>query len=364
VLSILLLAFPAACAAAQTGAGQRPSVVLEGNVARVMVDLGGGSIAAFQFKDGSVNPLSWTEGGAAGMEPHPMGHFLCLDRWGPPSEAEQKNGMPFHGEASRVLWRVITPPEKKAGGIRTEMTANLPLAGLTVRRRMELAEGNAFLRVAESVTNGNKLGRVYNMVQHPAIAPPFLDEATLVDTNARRGFMQQSPLPNPEEPAVFWPQAWREGQPVNLRHLTDNDEPNVVSFTIDEPYGWVTAASPTSGVLIGYIWKTEEYPWHDNWRSVRNGKPAARGLEFGTTGLHQPVPVLVKKGKIFGRPVFAYIDAGETTTRSYAAFLFRIPADYRGVETVSYQAGRLVLREHGPGRGRDLAMEIGNLFPD
>ena len=40
---------------------------------------------------------------------------------------------------------------------------------------------------------------------------------------------EPSPLPNPEQPAVFWPQALRDGQPVNLRHLTDNPNPNVVS---------------------------------------------------------------------------------------------------------------------------------------
>jgi hypothetical protein len=244
------------------------------------------------------------------------------------------------------------------------MAATLPMAGFKVARSLWLAENAALLRVTESVTNTNKLGRVYNMVQHPSIAPPFLDATTVVDANARKGFMQSSPLPNPEEPAVFWPQALEDGQPVNLRHLTAAHEPEVVSFTIEGEFGWVTASTATKGLLIGYIWKTSDYPWLDIWRNAQNGKPAARGLEFGTTGLHQPVGILVSKGKIFERPIYSYLDAGQTATRSYAAFLFKIPVDYRGVERITYESGRLTLHERGAGPERDLVMTADDLFAD
>jgi hypothetical protein len=350
-LIFILGALPAL---AQTMINGRPSLVLGGKAAEVVVDLGGGSIVGFQFKDQRLNPLTWTSDEPAPA--HPMGHFLCLDRWGAPSEAESRNGMPFHGEASHVTWRMAREPQRAGGAIRAEMAATLPLAGFEVNRRMELSEDAALLRVSESVTNNNKLGRVYNMVQHPSIAPPFLDETTVVDANARQGFMQSSPLPNPQEPAVWWPQALKDGQPVNLRRLVDDDDPGVVSFVIDDEYGWVTASNAARGLLIGYIWKTSGYPWLDIWRHAQDGKPAARGLEFGTTGLHQPEEILVAKGKIFGRMIYAHIDAGETVTRSYAAFLFKIPADYRGVGGITYGSGRLVLHERGSGLGRDLAI--------
>ena len=272
--------------------------------------------------------------------------------------------MPFHGEASHVQWTVVRQPGAAGDAIQAEMATTLPMAGFNVARSLRLAENAALLRVTESVTNSNKLGRVYNMVQHPSIAPPFLDATTVVDANARKGFMQSSPLPNPEEPAVFWPQALQDGQTVNLRHLTTDHEPEVVSFTIDDEYGWVAASTATKGLLIGYIWKTSDYPWLDIWRNAQNGKPAARGLEFGTTGLHQPVGILVSKGKIFGRPIFAYLDAGQTATRSYAAFLFRIPADYHGVERITYEGGRLTLHERGAGTERDLNMTTGDLFAE
>jgi hypothetical protein len=175
--------------------------------------------------------------------------------------------------------------------------------------------------------------------------------------------MQSSPLPNPEEPAVYWPQALKEGQPVDLRYLRDDPAPNVVSYTLDTEYGWTTASNPARRLLIGYLWKSSEYPWFNVWRHVENGRPAARGLEFGTTGLHQPYSTLVAKGRIFDRPLFQHLDAGQTVARSYAAFLLKLPSDYRGVADLSYGAGRLVLSERGAGADRNLVMEAGELFP-
>jgi hypothetical protein len=343
---------------AQSVVNGRPSLVLKGKTAQVVVDIGGGSIADFHLLSQGLNPLRWEEQGAP-TAPRPMGHFLCLDRWGPPSEAEQKNGMPFHGEAARVQWDVLVQPESSERGVQAQMAATLPMAGLRIKRRIELSGTEAVFFVKEEVTNLNKLGRVFNMVQHPTIGPPFLDENTVVDANARRGFMQSSPLPDPEKPAVHWPEARRGGQPVDLRRLTNDHNPNVVSFTIDEEVGWVTACNPARGLLIGYIWKPAEYPWFNAWRHVENGKPAARGLEFGTTGLHQPFPVLVAKGKIFGRSIYEYLDANATVSKSYACFLFAIPKDYAGVARVTYRNGRLTLHERGAGPRRDLSMNVG-----
>jgi hypothetical protein len=113
-------------------------------------------------------------------------------------------------------------------------------------------------------------------------------------------------------------------------------------------------------LLIGYIWKTSDYPWFNAWRDVRGGKPAARGLEFGTTGLHQPYPILIAKGSIFGRPIYKYLDAGQTATRSYAGFLLKIPAGYKGVAAVTYSERKLAVQERG---GGTLTLPVGALFP-
>ena len=331
---------------------QRPTSEIRNAAAEAVFDLGGGSLVTFKLK-GGLNPLAWLGPADRNAALRPMAHFLCLDRWGQPSPGELAAGIPYHGEATRVAWKVDT-----AGSDETAMSASLPMAGLDVRRRAKL--DGAVLRVEETVTNRNKMGKVYNMVQHPTIGPPFLDERTLVDSNARRGFMQSSPMPMPEDPSVLWPQAMREGQAVNMRMLTNDPMPNVVSYVVDEPIGWTTASSPTHNLVLGYIWRTVEYPWFNAWRHVdENKKPLARGLEFGTTGLHQPFGVLLEKGTIFGRKLVAYLDAGESATRTYIAFLTVTPANWQGVQNVSFKDGVITVTERG---ARTVEIRSGSLF--
>lgn len=346
----------------QTVIKGRRSMVFESRVAQLIVDIAGGSFTNFHLRGQGLSPINWGETEET-TAPRPAGHFLCLDRWGAPSEAEEKNGMPFHGEAAHVVWQVLKAPEEKGGKVSAEMSAVLPLAGLNVKRRIELSNSGAFFTVKEEVTNTNKLGRLFNMVQHPTIGPPFLDERTVVDSNGRRGLMQGSPLPNPEEPSVYWPEGRKDGQTVNLRYLTDDHNPNVVSFTIDEEYGWVTACNAEKGLMIGYLWKASEYPWFSAWRHTEKGKPFARGLEFGTTGLHQPYPILVAKGRIFGRSLYEYLDANETASKSFACFLFPIPKDYKGVARLTYDGKEIVLHAREAGKSHDLKMKVGELFP-
>lgn len=305
-------------------------LTLENGSAKMVWELAGGALVDFQLKEQPVNPFTWEEKGAAAARLR--GHFLCLDRWGAPSQAEIGAGVPFHGEAARVEWKRLGSTAAEA-----EMAARLPLARIAIKRTVKLEGASAL--VTEAVTSESPLGRVFNMVQHPTIGPPFLDETVVVDSNARQGFMQSSPMPNPEHPTVVWPQALQDGAPVNLRMLTNDAMPNVVSYVVDDEYGWVTALHPGKALIVGYIWRTAEYPWLNIWRHVEGGKPFARGLEFGTTGLHQPYPVLTKKGTIFGRSLMAFLDATETQTRRYQVFLLRAPAGTTGVSAVRRGAG-------------------------
>ncbi|MFN7994006.1 MAG: hypothetical protein U0Q18_10410 [Bryobacteraceae bacterium] len=333
----------------------RRTVVVESPTATVLIDLGGGSIVDFHLSDGGLNPLRWLGSEDENVAVRPMAHFLCLDRWGQPSESEERNGMPFHGEASRVEWKELQAVDSHGAKNRAEMSAYLPMAGLEIRRSLRLSgSGGAFV-VSETVTNRNKLGRIYNMVQHATIGPPFLDESTVVDSNAQRGLMQSSPLPNPEQPEIRWPQAIKQGNPVDLRHLTSDPEPDVVSFVIDGEMGWVTATNAAKELLLGYMFSTADYPWLNLWRHVQAGKPFARGLEFGTTGLHQPFKILTAKPRIFGKPTFGYLDAGESVTRRYTAFLAKVPKDFAGAQNVLYKDGRIIIQERG-GSGREVSV--------
>jgi hypothetical protein len=305
----------AAAAVASSAQSNRPSLRLSNASASVTFDLLGGGLVDCRIPAvQSINPFTWESQGGA-MEPRPRGHFLCMDRWGQPSEAEKNHGMPFHGEASRVEW-------KQTGNGRME--ASLPMAGLSIDRTASL-EG-AVLTVRERVTNRNKLGRMYNMVQHPSIAPPFLDEETFVDANCGPGFSQA-------EPNLMLNDGMN-----NFRMLRQDPNPNVASFAVHSELGWVTAVSPKHKLMLGYLWDSKQYPWLNLWRHVEGGKPAARGLEFGTTGLHQPFPELARRARMLDKPLYAYIDAGETQERGYRLFVRTAPANAKRVTSVRITA--------------------------
>ena len=327
--------------------------ILNNGIVQVSVASIGGGITEFRFLDHAINPLNWEieRDPASTEKPYLRGHFLCLDRWGAPSNAEAENGMTFHGEAAYASWRLLDRGESAESRQEAEMICELPIARMTVRRVMWLEGNQAVLVVREHITNTGKLGRIYNIVQHPSIAPPFLDSATIVDSNAQYGFVQGSVMPESVAAADLWPNTMIEGELEDLRRF-QNDETgtrysDVSTFIFDDAqeYGWVTASSPNTGLLLGYLWRVEAYPWLAIWRARSNGRVAARGLEFGTTGLHQPYAELVRVGRILGRSIYEYIDANETVEKSYIAFLVKIPHEFQGIAEINYNDGRLELIE-------------------
>ena len=68
-------------------------------------------------------------------------------------------------------------------------------------------------------------------------------------------------------------------------------------------------------------------------------------MEFGTTGLHEPFPVVAKKGKIFDQNIYAFIDANEVISKSFTAFLAKIPEDYKGVKNIEIRNSLLIIKE-------------------
>ena len=246
----------------------------------------------------------------------------------------------------------------------------MPLAGMQVRRELRLAKATAVLSVPESVTNTNKRGRIFNMVQHPTIAPPFLDETTIVDSNAQHGFSQADKPPISKAVASSWPKMRLDGQDDDLRlfkGIDDKSATNDVSsfvFRETDKYGWVTACNARQGLLLGYLWRTAEYPWLNIWRYREKGRVAARGLEFGTTGYHQPFGTLVKTGRILDRRLYEHLDAGQTIRKTYVVFLAEIPRDFAGVTRLEYDGTSLTLTERRSTKPRRITVAAGLVLGD
>jgi hypothetical protein len=318
---------------------------IENNIVLLEVNLNGGSYSDFHLKDQPINPINWRINDPE-MPPF-MGHFLCFDRWGPPTDAEKANGFKHHGEVNTVNWELLSKPQSKEGVTTCSMRCILPMGGLQLTRKIELSENYPLFHVTEEIRNLNKYGRMFNIVQHVTLAPPFLDKSTLFDNNAEKGFEdKEDGSLSQETPVIKCPEADHDGRKVSLRQFLDK-WPRVSTFIYCEgdKNGWVTACNPELKLMLGYIWETKDYPWINFWRSMENDNPAAFGMEFGTTGLHEPFPVVARKGKIFGRNIYEFIDAGEIMCKSYTAFLAKIPEDYKGVERIEINNSLLIIKE-------------------
>ena len=169
----------------------KPVIVqLENDSASLTIDSFGGAITSFRLKENEINPWSF----AFRKEQIPANntdganyqvHFACIGRWGEPSAGEIIAGLVNHGEPANIQWTIA---ERSAAVLNMNVVGFKE--GLCVDRTVEMDQHSPVYAVKETITNINSLGRMYNIVQHPTLAAPFLDENTLVDCNAWYGFDQ------------------------------------------------------------------------------------------------------------------------------------------------------------------------------
>ncbi len=176
----------------------RRAVAIQNQDLRVTVLVEGGHVAEICDLRTGVNPLwipVWpsVEPSTYGLAKHPeygadseskllagiMGHNLCLDIFGGPSEAEAAAGLTVHGEAS------VAPYDIRASGTELWARADLPMAGLRIERRIRL-NGRRVL-FAETVENLSAYDRPIAWTQHVTLGPPFLEKgATQFRVSATR----------------------------------------------------------------------------------------------------------------------------------------------------------------------------------
>src|SRR6185295_18638016 len=97
-----------------------------------------------------------------------MGHNLCLDIFGGPSEEEAAAGITVHGEGSVAEYEIA----EDDGGL--TLRANFPMAQIAFERRIEL-DGRT-VRIRESVENLTAFDRPIGWTQHVTLGPPFLQK--------------------------------------------------------------------------------------------------------------------------------------------------------------------------------------------
>src|SRR5262245_8421335 len=116
-----------------------------------------------------------------------LGHFVCVDGFGPVSPEERSAGLPGHGEAHSVPWEIVSS-DKKNGVTTVSLSATVPVGQEKFRRTLRIVDGEQVVRIESELENLLAFDRPINWGEHATIGPPFLEPGrTAVEMSAVRG---------------------------------------------------------------------------------------------------------------------------------------------------------------------------------
>jgi hypothetical protein len=327
----------------------RRAATIENDDLRVTALEEGAHIAEILDKASGVNPL-WTppwpsiepsqygpahtatygSGSDARLLAGIMGHNLCLDIFGPPTDAESKAGIGAHGEGSVAPYALTTNCQ--------ELTAHalFPIAGLDFQRRIVLRGRRVDIR--ETLVNNSGAERQIGWTQHVTLGPPFLERGvTQFRASATRSKVFESAFGAHDylQPAAEfeWPMAPMVDMGVSdLRVFTGAQQSSAYTAHLmnGRARAFFVAFSPRFGLAFAYIWNSSDFPWMGIWEENNSRTPPpwsartmARGMEFGVSAMPESRDAMVQRGTLFGVPTFRRIAAGESVTVHYSATLQR-----------------------------------------
>ena len=316
----------------------------------VTVSVEGGHIASILHRGAGINPL-WApiwpslEPSAYDAARHPeygvgneakllagiLGHNLCLDLFGGPSEDELAAGMYTHGEANLVSYAI----HEENGAV--SMRCVLPQAGLRFERVLRLPAGSDVLQIRETATNLTACDRPIAWTQHVTLGAPFLERGvTQFRAPGTRSRVIESDFTEgrgaQKTGADFdWPLCPRkDGGQIDLRVYTAEPVSAGFTTTLMDPHrerAFFLAFHPQTKLLFGYIWKRSDFPWLGRWEEnhLRTHKPwlgksLTLGMEFGASPFPESRRQMIERGQLFGVPGYRWLPAMKSATVEYCAF--------------------------------------------
>ena len=364
-LALSLLASPllAEVEASHTYRG-RGAVRLANESIELVLLKGGGSLVSVTLADDPerVNPM-WDSLRADREQGRPerltggIGHFVCVDGFGQPSDAERAAGVEGHGEAHRLEWSTEFAGLERGELVLRQVVA-LPRVREELRREIRLRPGESVVYVKSRLTSLLDFDRPVNWAEHATIGSPFLERGvTVVDMSANRA------MTRPREEAqrnglrhrlvsgqeFAWPLApARSGGPLDLRAApVESHSLDHTGHRMDPEADWafVTALHPRKRLLLGYLFRPREFPWLQTWEFYPREGVLARGLEFGTQAFDLPRREVVTAGRLFGQLLYRWLPARETIEGGYVMFWTRTPEGFQGVDSVQWRDGKLTIED-------------------
>lgn len=327
----------------------RPVRVLASDTLSLAVGVTGGAMTQLLLKDdpGKLNPFQG------------LGHFVCVDGFGPVSKEERAAGLPGHGEAHRAVWDLISS-EKTGGTLTVSFAVTLPIVQENFRRTIRMVDGEHVIYVESELQSLLGFDRPVNWAEHSTIGGPFLEQGvTVTDMSATRSmtrpYASQRVVPpdryNLADSKEFtWPTApTAAGGQIDMRVAPTATQVVDHTTSLMDPsrrFVFVTALHPQRRALVGYLFRREEFPWTQIWDSYPGGKRSSyRGLEFSTQPFDIPRRDVIQAGSMFDTPTYRWLPARSTIGSSFILFYTRTPPAFTRVDDVSLDAGVLTIED-------------------
>jgi hypothetical protein len=341
----------------------RPSRIVANDKLALTVRSLGGIFAQIFMKDDAdqLNPLQG------------LGHFVCVDGFGPVSPEERAAGLPGHGEAHRVPWDLVTS-EKTGNTLTVGFSAALPIVQETFRRTIRIVDGESVIYVDSELENLLGFDRPINWGEHATMGGPFLEQGkTVTEMSAKRAITRsyESEAVNPPQnhrladfKEFMWPMApAAAGDPVDVR-ISPLVTPvmDQTASLMDPARRLVFVASfhPDRHVVFGYVFRREEYPWLQIWDSYPGeGRTSSRGMEFATEPFDLPRRDVIQAHAMFDTPTYRWLAARSKIRSSFVMFYTRTPEGFGRIDDITLQDGNLTIEDRAAGKKVVLAASRG-----
>ena len=241
-------------------------------------------------------------------------------------------------------------------------SATLPLVHEVFRRRIHLVDGENVVYVESELESLLAFDRPINWGEHATIGPPFLELGkTVVEMSAKqamtRSHESQSANP-PHRLASFKEFAWPiapgvNGESIDVRAApatTPVGDHTTSLMDRSRRLVFVTAFHPERRLLLGYVFRREEYPWTQLWENYPSNGRLARGLEFAVQPFDMPRRDVIQDNTLLGVPTYRWLPAKSTISSTFLMFYTRTPDGMTRVDDVTLEGGTLTIVDRGAGR--------------
>jgi hypothetical protein len=341
---------------------ERPALVLSNDQLDLTVITEGGAMAQITLKSDKEknNPLwnpYWIARQAGLNRPASFarGHFVCIDGFGPVSPEERAAGLTAHGEAYTLPW-VLQSEQKQGGTLSAAFSVALPLAQETFTRTYHLVDGESIVWVDSTVTSLLGFDRPVFWGEHATVSAPFLEPGKVaVDMPASKSktkaYQPQANATRQLRSFVdfTWPLAPTvDGKTFDVRFAPMG--PNTLDHTTtlldpSKRLVFVTALHLEKRLMIGWVFRREEFPWVQTWLSNPGPNRMTRGLEFSTQPFDLTRADVLKNGPLFDAPVLRILPAKSTIASSFLMFYTPTPEGFLKVDDVQLAGGKLIIED-------------------